>query len=29
MLGGTVIVETVFDIPGLGKLMVDSIKAKD
>ena len=29
LLGGTVLVETVFAIPGLGKLMVDSIKAKD
>ncbi|ACV61380.1 binding-protein-dependent transport systems inner membrane component [Desulfofarcimen acetoxidans DSM 771] len=29
MLGGTVVVETVFAWPGLGKLLIDSILAKD
>ncbi|NYB75285.1 ABC transporter permease [Sedimentibacter hydroxybenzoicus DSM 7310] len=29
MLGGSVITESVFSIPGIGKLMVDSIKARD
>jgi peptide/nickel transport system permease protein len=29
MLGGSLLTETVFAIPGLGKLMVDSIKARD
>jgi ABC-type dipeptide/oligopeptide/nickel transport systems, permease components len=29
MLGGSVIIETVFSLPGLGKLMVDSIFGRD
>lgn len=29
MLGGAVLTETVFSIPGLGKFMVDSIKTRD
>lgn len=29
MLGGMVLTETVFSIPGMGRLMVDSIKSKD
>lgn len=29
MLGGALLTETVFAIPGMGKLMVDSIKARD
>ncbi len=29
LLGGTVIVETIFAWPGIGKLLVDSIEAKD
>lgn len=29
MLGGTVVVESVFSIPGLGRLLVDSIAARD
>ena len=29
LLGGTVIVETIFAWPGIGKLLVDSIDARD
>lgn len=29
LLGGSVIVETIFNWPGLGKLMIDSIKGRD
>lgn len=29
MLGGAVLTETVFSLPGMGRLMVDSIKSKD
>ena len=29
LLGGSVIVETVYAVPGMGKLMVDSILARD
>lgn len=29
LLGGTVIVETIFSWPGIGKLLVDSIFARD
>lgn len=29
LLGGAVLTETVFSIPGMGRLMVDSIKSKD
>ncbi len=29
MLGGAVLTETVFSLPGIGRLMVDSIKGKD
>ena len=29
MLGGAVITETVFAVPGVGRLMVDSIFARD
>lgn len=29
LVGGTVIVETIFNIPGMGRLIVDSITAKD
>jgi peptide/nickel transport system permease protein len=29
MLGGALLTETVFAIPGLGKLMVDSINGRD
>ncbi|MDW7669982.1 MAG: ABC transporter permease, partial [Bacillota bacterium] len=29
MLGGSVIIETVFSLPGIGKLMVDSIFGRD
>jgi peptide/nickel transport system permease protein len=29
MLGGSIVVETVFSLPGLGKLLVDSIFARD
>ena len=29
MLGGSIVIETVFSLPGLGKLLVDSIFARD
>jgi peptide/nickel transport system permease protein len=29
LVGGTVIIETIFNIPGMGRLVVDSITAKD
>jgi peptide/nickel transport system permease protein len=29
LLGGSILVETIFAIPGLGKMMVDSIKSRD
>lgn len=29
LIGGTVVIENLFDIPGLGYLLVDSIKARD
>ena len=29
LLGGAVMCETIFSIPGIGRLMVDSIKARD
>ena len=29
LLGGSVLTETVFSIPGLGRLMVDSVKTRD
>jgi peptide/nickel transport system permease protein len=29
IIGGTVIVETIFNLPGMGRLIVDSIGVKD
>ena len=29
MIGGTVVIENLFDIPGLGYFLVDSIKSRD
>jgi ABC-type dipeptide/oligopeptide/nickel transport system permease component len=29
LLAGTVLVETVFNIPGLGRMMVDAVSARD
>ena len=29
MLGGSVVIETVFSLPGMGKLMIDSIFGRD